>query len=91
MREVGPTRQWKLHSQTSQYGTMSRAQRYAGIDLTTAMRATVDDITSGGFAREWAEVRANDYKKMQELYEAEGRDALMDFEDEVRKKFDPAD
>ena len=89
MREIGPTKQWKLHSQTSQYGTMSRAQRFAGIDLATPMRTAVEEINSGAFAREWAEVRADGYKRMQELYEAEGRDALMDFEDEVRLKFSP--
>ena len=89
MREIGPTKQWKLHSQTSQYGTMSRAQRFAALDLATPMRTAVEEINSGAFAREWAEVRAGGYKKMQELYEAEGRDALMDFEDDVRLKFAP--
>jgi ketol-acid reductoisomerase len=90
MRELGPTRQWQLHSQTSQYGTMSRAQRFAGLDVATPMRAAVEEITSGAFAREWAGVRADGYERMKELYEAEGRDALMDFEDEVRNKFVPS-
>ncbi|HJT38442.1 MAG TPA: NAD(P)-binding domain-containing protein [Actinomycetota bacterium] len=89
MREIGPTKQWRLHSQTSQYGTMSRAQRFAALDLATPMRAAVEEIGSGAFAREWAGVRADGYKKMKELYEAEGRDALMDFEDDVRSKFEP--
>lgn len=89
MREIGPTRQWQLHSQTSQYGTMSRADRFAALDLATPMRTTIEEISSGAFAREWAGVRADGYKRMKELYEAEGRDALMDFEDEIRKKFDP--
>ena len=90
MREIGPTKQWKLHSQTSQYGTMSRAARFADVDLATAMRTAIQEIDSGAFAKEWAGVRADGYKKMKELYEAEGRDALMDFEDDVRKKFDPS-
>jgi ketol-acid reductoisomerase len=90
MREIGPTKQWKLHSQTSQYGTMSRAARYADVDLATQMRAAVEDINSGAFAKEWAAVRADGYRKMKELYEAEGRDALMDFEDDVRSKFEPS-
>src|SRR5439155_8507846 len=55
MREMGPTRQWQIHSQTSQYGTMSRAGRYADVDLLTGMRAALEEITSGAFAREWAE------------------------------------
>ena len=90
MRELGPTRQWKLHSQTSQYGTMSRAGRFGGLDFATAMRTAVEEINSGSFAREWAGVRADGYRKMKELYEGEGRDALMDFEDEVRTKFEPS-
>jgi ketol-acid reductoisomerase len=89
MREIGPTKQWRLHSQTSQYGTMSRAQRFAGLDLGTPMRAAVEEINSGAFAREWAGVRADGYRRLKELYEGEGRDALMDFEDEVRQKFEP--
>ena len=90
MREIGPTKQWRLHSQTSQYGTMSRAARFADVDLAPAMRTAIREIDSGAFAKEWAGVRADGYKKMKELYEAEGRDALMDFEDDVRKKFDPS-
>jgi len=90
MREIGPTKQWQLHSQTSQYGTMSRASRYADVDITTPMRTAIQEIDSGAFAKEWAAVRADGYRKMKELYAAEGRDALMDFEDDVRKKFEPA-
>jgi ketol-acid reductoisomerase len=88
MREIGPTRQWQLHSQTSQYGTMSRADRYADVDLATRMRATVAEIDSGDFAKEWAAERAAGYPRMAELRKAEGRDQLMDFEDDVRKKFE---
>jgi len=89
MREIGPTRQWQLHSQTSQYGTMSRADRYASVDLTAVMRVAVDEITSGAFAKEWAAERSAGYPRMAELRTAEGRDQLMDFEDDVRVKFSP--
>ncbi|MFY9587001.1 MAG: NAD(P)-binding domain-containing protein [Actinomycetota bacterium] len=90
MREVGPMRQWQFHSQTSQYGTMSRAERFADLDTAARMRVSMDEISSGAFAREWADERANGYPRMKALREAEGRDALMDFEDDVRRKFDPA-
>lgn len=89
MRELGATRQWQLHSQTSQYGTASRADRYADVDVASRMRVAVDEITSGAFAKEWAAERAAGYPRMRELREAEGRDALMDFEDEVRTRFTP--
>jgi ketol-acid reductoisomerase len=89
MREIGPTRQWQLHSQTSQYGTMSRADRFADVDLASKMRTAVSEIDSGAFAKEWAAERAGGYPRMAELRAAEGRDQLMDFEDDVRAKFDP--
>ena len=91
MREIGPTRQWQLHSQTSQYGTMSRADRYADVDLASNMRSTVAEIDSGAFAKEWAAERAAGYPRMTELRNADGRDQLMDFEDDVRTKFEARD
>ena len=94
MREMGPTRQWQLHSQTSQYGTMSRADRFNDLDTTSKMRAAIEEIRSGVFAKEWAAERAAGYPRMKALREAEGRDALMDLEDDVRRQFEaptPAD
>lgn len=90
MREVGPMRQWSFHSQTSQYGTMSRAERFADLDTAARMRVSMEEIASGAFAREWAAERAAGYPKMKALREAEGGDALMDFEDGVRAQFDPS-
>jgi ketol-acid reductoisomerase len=89
MREVGPMRQWQFHSQTSQYGTMSRAERFADLDTASRMRESMGEIASGAFAREWAAERAAGYPRMKALREAEGRDALMDFEDGIRQKFEP--
>ena len=90
MRELGATKQWQLHSQTSQYGTASRAERYNDVDLASRMRIAIEEITSGAFAKEWAAERAAGYPKVKALREAEGRDALMDFEDSVRRQFEPA-
>ena len=90
MRELGATKQWQLHSQTSQYGTASRTERYNDLDVASRMRVAVEEITSGAFANEWAAERAAGYPKVKALREAEGRDALMDFEDSVRRQFEPA-
>ena len=90
MRELGATKQWQLHSQTSQYGTASRAERYNEVDLASRMRIAIEEITSGAFAKEWAAERAAGYPKVKAMREAEGRDALMDFEDTVRRQFEPA-
>ena len=90
MREMGPTKQWLLHSQTSQFGTLSRAERFADLDTQARMRASLEEISSGAFAREWAQERAAGYPRFKALREAERGDALMDFEDEIRARFEPA-
>jgi ketol-acid reductoisomerase len=89
MREIGPTKQWQLHSPTSQYGTMSRADRFEGLDTAERMRRAAEEIASGTFAKEWAAERAAGYPRFNELKQADGRDALMDLEDTVRSSFEP--
>jgi ketol-acid reductoisomerase len=88
MREMGATKQWQLHSQTSQYGTASRVERYADVDLASKMRIAIDEISSGAFAKEWAAERAAGYPRFNALRNSEGADALMDFEDQVRRQFE---
>ncbi|MGH2726262.1 MAG: hypothetical protein ACRDKS_04720, partial [Actinomycetota bacterium] len=89
MREIGPTKQWQFHSPTSQYGTMSRADRFNEVDIAERMRRAAEEIASGTFAKEWAAERAAGYPRFNELRSADGRDALMDLEDNVRSAFEP--
>ncbi len=89
MREIGPSKQWELHSPTSQYGTMSRVDRFEGLDTAGRMRRAAEEITSGAFAKEWAEERKAGYPRFNALKQAEGRDALMDLEDNTRAMFEP--
>ncbi len=89
MREIGPTRQWQFHSPTSQYGTMSRADRFDGLEIAERMRRAAEEIASGAFAKEWAAERAAGYPRFTELKTSDGRDALLEFEDDVRRKFQP--
>jgi ketol-acid reductoisomerase len=88
MREVGSSRQWKLHSMTSQYGTMSRADRFADLETLERMRAVLEEIRSGAFAREWAEEGAAGYPRFKELQEAGGHEGLSDLEDQIRSQFE---
>jgi ketol-acid reductoisomerase len=53
MAQVGLVRQTLFHSQTSQYGAMSRATRFLGMGLKTRMQKIYHDIETGAFAREW--------------------------------------
>ncbi|MGH2792945.1 MAG: hypothetical protein ACRDKG_01440 [Actinomycetota bacterium] len=89
MREMGPSKQWQLHSPTSQYGTASRLERFEGLDTGERMRRAAEEIASGVFAKEWAEERKAGYPKWNALKQAEGRDALMDLEDNTRALFEP--
>jgi len=89
MREIGPTKQWQFHSPTSQYGTMSRVDRFNEVDIAERMRVAAEEIASGTFAKEWAAEREAGYPRFTELKHADGRDALMDLEDNVRSAFEP--
>jgi len=53
MADTGLFRQMALHSQTSQYGTMSRAPTVIGPEMKPAFAARLREIRTGIFAREW--------------------------------------
>jgi ketol-acid reductoisomerase len=53
--ELGLIAQSRLHSSTSQYGSMSRGMRFMLPELRTKMAEGLEEIRSGQFAREWAE------------------------------------
>jgi ketol-acid reductoisomerase len=53
LREEGYVTQLDHHSPTSQYGQLSRRDRFDHVDVATTMRELLDDITSGRFADEW--------------------------------------
>ena len=55
MREVGLVNQMNFHSQTSQYGTMSRAIKFRKVsqDIKNLQKQVLQNIESGEFAKEW--------------------------------------
>lgn len=53
MATTGLIKQLDAHSQTSQYGAISRGIKFFGIDLATPMKKILANIRSGRFAREW--------------------------------------
>ena len=53
LREEGYVKQLDYHSPTSQYGQLSRRDRFGHVDVMTTMRELLADITSGRFADEW--------------------------------------
>ena len=57
--EVGMLEQMDYHSHTSQYGSITRAGRFADLDATLRERmgAVLEEIRSGRFAEEWSRAR----------------------------------
>jgi len=55
MAQVGLVKQTNFHSQTSQYGSMSRGIKFRGISKQIAKKQQeiLEDIETGKFAREW--------------------------------------
>ncbi|MBX3026401.1 ketol-acid reductoisomerase [bacterium] len=89
MREMGALRQHELHSHTSQYGTISRSIRYFDLDplLKEKMRATVEEIRSGAFAREWSSDREGKLEIIRMAREMQKALPMSEWEDRTRRLF----
>jgi ketol-acid reductoisomerase len=61
--------QLKLHSHTSQYGQLSRADRMAPDALLEAVDDAMAGIQSGAFAREWADEQEKGLPALQTLWQ----------------------
>jgi ketol-acid reductoisomerase len=86
VRLEGGAAQMAYHSPTSQYGQMSRAGRYAHLDVVATMRELVEDIASGRFADEWDAERDAGYPHLEALRAKEMAPAILAFEAELRSK-----
>lgn len=65
--EQGIVSSMKMHSLTSQYGTLSRMERFKEVKLTRQMEGVLDSIRRGEFAQEWADEYADGYPRLQAL------------------------
>jgi ketol-acid reductoisomerase len=67
MARLGVINQLRLHSQTSQYGTLSRGPRMLPDETRDRLRAALDEIRSGRFATEWTHEQEQGYPRFAEL------------------------
>lgn len=88
-REIGSAAQHELHSHTSQYGTMTRGERFKGLDpiLTQQMKAIIEEIESGAFAREWSSEREQKIAVLEQMQEKRKRAMFTRWEEETRRAF----
>jgi ketol-acid reductoisomerase len=75
MAKTGFVKQMRLHSQTSQYGMLSRGKRMLGEDGRDRLREALASIRSGAFAEEWEAEQAAGYPEFGRLRaDAEGHE-----------------
>jgi ketol-acid reductoisomerase len=67
MARVGVIEQMRLHSQTSQYGTLSRGPRMLPEETRERLRAALREIRSGSFAAEWSAEQEGGYRRFEAL------------------------
>jgi ketol-acid reductoisomerase len=65
--EVGILPSLHMHSRTSQYGTLSRIERFKEVKLKRLMEQVLDTIRRGDFAQEWASEYADGYPRLEAL------------------------
>jgi len=67
MARMGVIEQMKLHSHTSQYGTLSRGPRMLPDDTRDRLRQALHGIRSGAFAQEWTQEQQAGYPNFEAL------------------------
>jgi ketol-acid reductoisomerase len=86
LRQEGYASQMRYHSPTSQYGQMSRANRYDGLDVAAVMREVLSEIESGKFADEWEAERDAGYPNLQRLRAEKLSPEVVAFEEDLRTR-----
>jgi ketol-acid reductoisomerase len=86
MREGGYAAQFEHHSPTSQYGQLSRRDRFDHYDVAATMREIVDGIDSGAFADEWDTERDEGYPHLNAMKATAAGPEVAAFERELRTK-----
>jgi ketol-acid reductoisomerase len=74
-----------MHSRTSQYGTLSRIERFKEVKLKRQMENILDAIRRGDFAQEWATEYADGYPRLNALRHHLENMAIWQHEQETRE------
>lgn len=80
---VGLMETLKVASLTSQYGTLSRFDRFNELKLERLMEITLEEIRNGRFAQEWAREYAADYPRLKQLARQRERMELWEMEQQT--------
>jgi ketol-acid reductoisomerase len=86
LRREGYAGQMRYHSPTSQYGQMSRSDRFDGLDVPGVMREVLSEIESGKFADEWDAERDAGYPNLERLRAEKLSPEVVAFEQDLRAR-----
>jgi ketol-acid reductoisomerase len=81
--ETGTSGQMGLHSQTSQYGSLSRSLTLKIDSIVEHLKRVFEGIKSGAFAEEWKKEQEAGYPKFNELKELAKLNPLASYEKKV--------
>ncbi|PJF41284.1 MAG: ketol-acid reductoisomerase [Chloroflexi bacterium] len=73
----------RLTSLTSQYGTLSRMDRFNDLKLERLMEVTMDEIRNGDFAQEWAREYEDGYRRLKNLLKRQEDTDLWEWEQQA--------
>jgi len=84
MADVGLIKQVDFHSQTSQYGAMSKGIRYRKLPLKPTMKEILKEIQEGDFTKDWSKKLTKLKFKAIKFFATKQK--INKIEKEVRKK-----
>jgi ketol-acid reductoisomerase len=89
MREVGVLEQMDFHSQTSQYGSITRAGKFAhlGEPMKRSMTEVLESIRSGEFAAEWSGMKEKGAEILADVKAARAKLPFAQWERSTRQAF----
>lgn len=85
MARTGLIPQLDYHSQTSQYGAMSRGIKFLGLNLGRPMRKILKNIVNGSFAKEWSFEQRTGKLRYRFLRAMASRQPIGKIEESVRR------
>lgn len=85
MAEIGFYKQISLHSQTSQYGTLSRGPLLVGDEFKEYLKEILEEIRTGRFAREWAVEQTMGYPVFRKLKERALKHPINKAEEDMKR------
>lgn len=83
----GVLEQMSHHSNTSQYGSMTRGVRFADLPVRERMHAVLEDIRSGAFAKEWSDEQREGLPTLRKLLAVRETLPVREWEERTRVAF----